>query len=112
VGGDGNLWFTDFHTIGRITPAGRITEFRAGITGKGMLWEIAAGPDGNLWFTEPEDDRIGRVDLRGSLVPRLRCQASCRLEAARSLARARRSGPRSTLRHRGASRNCPCNDGG
>ena len=37
--------------IGRITPAGVVTEFAAGITA-GAARGITAGPDGNLWFTE------------------------------------------------------------
>ena len=46
----GNLWFTA-DRIGRITPAGEITEFSAGLTDADPS-EITAGPDGNLWFTE------------------------------------------------------------
>src|SRR5690349_17248812 len=51
-GPDGNLWFTEqgVNKIGRITPAGVITEFplaaSSGPSG------ITTGPDGNLWFTE------------------------------------------------------------
>jgi streptogramin lyase len=54
AGPDGNVWFTEHSgttsQIGRITPAGRITEFplMADILPGG----ITAGPDGNLWFTE------------------------------------------------------------
>src|SRR5262249_27039557 len=53
-GPDGNLWFTEGLTgaIGRITPAGAITEFTTGITAGAQPNEITAGPDGNLWFTE------------------------------------------------------------
>src|SRR5262249_43079039 len=53
-GPDGNLWFTESLAgrIGRITPAGVVTEFSAGITPGGQPAEITAGPDGNLWFTE------------------------------------------------------------
>src|SRR5262245_5907799 len=50
-GPDGNMWFTDALAgkIGRITPAGVITEFSAGITPGAQPTEITAGPDGNLW---------------------------------------------------------------
>ena len=46
--------------IGRITPAGTITEYplpkgRSGPSG------ITAGPDGNMWFTEMNGERIGRI---------------------------------------------------
>lgn len=49
VGPDGNLWFTEsgFNQIGRITPAGAISEFAALATPT----SIASVSDGNLWFT-------------------------------------------------------------
>ena len=62
AGADGNLWFTDEGTtpaIGRITPAGAITEFDAGATS--TPWAIAAGTDGNVWFTDPSKPSIGRI---------------------------------------------------
>jgi streptogramin lyase len=76
VGPDGNLWFTENLNgpkeggrIGRITPAGVITEFCC--VQKHLSGGITAGPDGNLWFTEleafldPGDTnysyRIGRI---------------------------------------------------
>lgn len=53
AGPDGNMWFTESLGIGRVTPAGVITEFSAAISADSGLFEgIAAGPDGNLWFTE------------------------------------------------------------
>jgi virginiamycin B lyase len=77
AGPDGNLWFTevggqDRYTgavspggIGRITPAGVITEFATGITD----WpqSITAGCDGNLWFTQPNGNTIGRITPRGRI---------------------------------------------
>src|SRR5262249_21140310 len=50
-GPDGNLWFTDpvAGTVGRITPAGQVTEFPTPGISAGA---ITAGPDGNLWFVE------------------------------------------------------------
>jgi virginiamycin B lyase len=56
--------------IGRITPAGVITEFSRGISqafdGHGPgLRGITAGPDGNLWFTEGSIKRIGRITPEG-----------------------------------------------
>jgi uncharacterized protein (TIGR03437 family) len=67
AGPDGNLWFTDegANKVGRITPAGVITEFSAGITAGANPFGIAAGPDGNLWFTELAGNRIGRVTPAG-----------------------------------------------
>src|SRR5262245_18799499 len=62
-GPDGNLWFTeaDANRIGRITPAGVVTEFSAGITPNSQPSGITAGPDGNLWFTEA--GKIGRAHV-------------------------------------------------
>jgi virginiamycin B lyase len=64
AGPDGNVWFTERaqNRIGRIAPAGRVTEFAAGNVGLG---DITAGPDGNLWFTD--DKRIGRITPSGSV---------------------------------------------
>ena len=65
AGPDGNLWFTEpsGDKIGRITPAGVITEFLAS-TGSNPLG-ITAGPDGNMWFTEEVANKIGRITLAG-----------------------------------------------
>src|SRR5262249_35681208 len=66
TGPDGNLWFTEanFGVIGRITPAGVITEVVANV-GSGPQ-EITTGPDGNLWFTEFNRSRIGRLTTAGA----------------------------------------------
>ncbi len=67
AGPDGNLWFaesagtTGSDRIGRITPAGTVTEFPVG---RSSPTGITAGPDGNLWFTELRD-RIGRITPAG-----------------------------------------------
>ena len=71
AGRDGNLWFTETHAnrIGRITPAGAVTEFSTVVccpTG------IAAGPDGALWFAEsngssPPYGQVGRITTGGSV---------------------------------------------
>jgi len=54
AGPDGDLWFTEIgrvgSSIGRITTAGKITEFSLPTTNT-FPSSIAAGPDGNLWFT-------------------------------------------------------------
>jgi streptogramin lyase len=68
AGPDGNLWFTEYWDgrIGRITTAGRVTEF-AYLPGKASPTGITAGPDGNIWFAEsnPERPAIGRITPRG-----------------------------------------------
>src|SRR5262249_61463950 len=70
-GPDGNLWFTEnsANRIGRITPAGVVTEFSAGITPGGRPHQITAGPDGNLWFTE-NASRHGRLTTAGRMTRR------------------------------------------
>src|SRR5262249_38562825 len=66
---DGNLWFTEFNSdrIGRVTPAGVVTEPVILTTmGSGPL-DIVSGPDGALYFTERFTDKIGRINpLAGS----------------------------------------------
>ena len=55
-GPDGNLWFTDpaAGKVGRITPAGQVTEFAVPSPdngpSRGAGSAITAGPDGNVWF--------------------------------------------------------------
>jgi len=65
TGPDRNLWFTEYSTqvIGRITPAGQITELHVGIAANA----ITTGPDGNLWFTEPDANKIGRMTTGGAI---------------------------------------------
>jgi streptogramin lyase len=71
AGPDGNIWFTSTTTrslpnvgtppaIGRITPGGEITEFRAGLSYASTPDGIIVGPDGALWFTDRELGKIGR----------------------------------------------------
>jgi streptogramin lyase len=82
VGSDGNLWFTEgnefftpnpdpntggtFHNqIGRITPAGEITEFR--VEGcQCFLNDIVQGPNGVLYFTT-NSNRLGRITTAGTI---------------------------------------------
>jgi streptogramin lyase len=67
---DGNLWFTESAApgrIGRITPAGQITEFAAGLTPNSQPTGITAGPDGAMWFTERTGGRIGRIAPDGTI---------------------------------------------
>jgi streptogramin lyase len=52
--------------IGRITPAGVITEFPIPTLASGPN-QITAGPDGNLWFTETQAAKIGRITLAGAI---------------------------------------------
>jgi virginiamycin B lyase len=59
-GPDDNLWFTERDAIGRLTPAGELSEFT--LPDRGTIpVGIAAGPDGKMWFTESAGNRIGRI---------------------------------------------------
>lgn len=61
TGPDGNLWFIDVDTVGRMKPTGDSTELMM----PGALSGLAGGPDGNLWFTDWSNDVVGRVTLDG-----------------------------------------------
>ena len=50
--------------IGRITPAGVITEFAIPTPFSGPR-ALAAGPDGNIWFSEFHASKIGRITMDG-----------------------------------------------
>jgi virginiamycin B lyase len=68
-GADGNVWFTEpaGNRIGKITPAGAVTEYTAGITAGAGLGGIALGPDGNVWFTEATAGNIGTITPAGTV---------------------------------------------
>jgi virginiamycin B lyase len=82
VGADGNFWYTeiDGSHVGRMTPAGAVTEFPTSASTNG----ITAGPDGNVWFTDANSgtgvpNYLGRVTPAGVVtefqVPTLDCNA-------------------------------------
>lgn len=65
-GRDGNVWFTDFTSVSRITPSGAVTRFdQSG----GGIYDLAYGLDGRVWFTDSENNRIGRLTLPGERAP-------------------------------------------
>jgi virginiamycin B lyase len=80
AGPDGNLWVTQDGFIGdgqsaiaRVTPAGGVTAFSAGLTKGNTPGEIAPGPDGALWFSQfdaefagPETG-FGRITTSGAI---------------------------------------------
>jgi streptogramin lyase len=65
AGSDGNLWFTENwgNQIGRITPAGTLTEFPLPVRGRPV--DITTGPDGNLWFTLHERPQLWSLTPTG-----------------------------------------------
>ena len=75
AGPDGNLWFTEItgNKIGRITPAGVITEFPIR---RRAPPRHQPGPDGNLWFAEyrPSFMATRGASRRPALLPSSRSQ--------------------------------------
>jgi virginiamycin B lyase len=83
TGQDHNLWFVadlvvdpgsiEMHPslgeIGRITPAGNVTEFplpkKPGQAAAPT--ELTAGPDGNIWFVVADDHALGRITPQGDI---------------------------------------------
>jgi virginiamycin B lyase len=70
VGADRNVWVTvggkkQQRAIARVTPAGTVTSFTAGLTSE--PGDIAPGWDGALWFTEPAAGLIGRITTAGAI---------------------------------------------
>lgn len=69
-GPDGNVWYTGYgsHKIGRVTPAGVVTEF-ALPAGVNWPFGIAAGSDGRIWFTltpVSASARFARINVDGT----------------------------------------------
>jgi len=69
LGDDGNVWFTSYYDglIGKITPAGTITEY-AGVAPNTQLNAITAGPQiagaNTLWVTDPTNKAVAKLTLR------------------------------------------------
>jgi streptogramin lyase len=71
VGIDGNLWLPQGHTtngIDRVTPAGKVALFTAGLLPTADIFDgtnIVSGPDGNLWFIDVgTPNAIVRADVQ------------------------------------------------
>ena len=69
-GPDGNVWFTDQGTpsgVGRVTPAGTVSEFgmSAGLQMNAAPDAAISGSDGNVWF----DDQYGTNPAVGKITP-------------------------------------------
>ena len=68
LGPDGNVWFTDLVTLGKVTPSGRYTIYSRGFSEVNYLGGITAGPDGNMWFTEQMPvGKVGKVTTDGQI---------------------------------------------
>jgi len=70
VGPDRNIWYTKNNTLGRVTPAGQITEFFIA-DGPARAVGLSAGSDrqtperliDKLWFTDPANNRVGYLNF-------------------------------------------------
>jgi streptogramin lyase len=65
TGPDGNVWFTDDHAVGRLTPAGVVDRFAHDLV-DGAEDLVVAG-DGNLWFASTGSSRFGRITPTGTI---------------------------------------------
>jgi virginiamycin B lyase len=70
-GADGNRWFTEGNDvvpphIGRITPAGSVTEFGS-VCQSCILNDVAQGPGNILYYTE-NDAFLGRITTSGTVL--------------------------------------------
>jgi streptogramin lyase len=67
AGNDGVMWFTEENAskVGRVTPAGVITEYA--LPTEGEPTAITQGPDGNMWVAEGPNGRIGQVLPDGTI---------------------------------------------
>ena len=61
-GPDGNVWFGEQngHKIGKVTPAGVVTEYTPTTTAS--IGGLTSGPDGNVWFTELNVGKVGKIN--------------------------------------------------
>jgi virginiamycin B lyase len=77
VGPDGNIWFAGtkygpgsaVDVVGRSTLDGQITEFALPARGEAELGisSITTAPGGYLYFTEPNANRLGRINTSGEI---------------------------------------------
>jgi len=62
LGPDGNVWFTEFNHIAKITPSQKVTEYPyPSGDGTNQYGGVTAGSDGNVWFADSSANAIGRI---------------------------------------------------
>ncbi len=68
AGPDGNLWFLENarNAVGRVTPAGVISEFSLGNFAPYYSRGLTTASDGNLWFASPTNNGIARLTTSGT----------------------------------------------
>lgn len=69
---DGTMWFTeeDANKVGKITPAGQITEFAfpAEFPGTTILKDLDVAPDGTIWVVYESGERVRHMNPDGSII--------------------------------------------
>jgi virginiamycin B lyase len=65
------LWFTNIDSIGRLSRAGKFSEYPVSFVGKSPFGSgvegITVGPNSALWFTEVHGNRLGCVTTAGTV---------------------------------------------
>lgn len=61
TGFDGNLWFTEYYQIGRMTTNSTLINEYTLPNSSSLPDNITPGPDHNLWFTELSGNKIGQI---------------------------------------------------
>jgi virginiamycin B lyase len=93
-GPDGNIWFAERKHIGKVTPAGQITEYPLP-NGNTPGGHVTAGGDGQVWFDEISPSfsgvyTVGRIDPTNGKITELQahCPHDCAYGAPLGIAKA------------------------
>jgi streptogramin lyase len=65
TGSEGNLWFSDNGSIGKLTMSGKITYYPVPPHGIAQPRHIAQGPEGDIWFTTENYSIVGKMTPAG-----------------------------------------------
>jgi streptogramin lyase len=66
LGPDGNMWFGNVDTVGRVTPSGTVSLFPT--APQMQVGDIIAGPDGNLWYVGQSEYDVGTINTAGQIL--------------------------------------------
>ncbi|HEY5095002.1 MAG TPA: hypothetical protein VII69_07810 [Candidatus Eremiobacteraceae bacterium] len=78
LGPDGNVWFAEFNHIGKVTPAGVITEYAYPTQPNiNQYGGVTAGPDGNEWFSESSNNAIGKINPKTGKITEFKLPQTC-----------------------------------
>jgi len=78
LGPDGNVWFAEVNHIGKVTPAGVITEYAYPTQPNiNQYGGVTAGPDGNEWFSESSNNAIGKINPKTGKITEFKIPQTC-----------------------------------